>query len=77
MWTADVGVVDGRPVAVTGAHDGTVCVWDLAGRRLLGEPLTGHSGEVFAVRVTELDGRAVAITAGQDRQMRVWGLDQR
>jgi WD40 repeat protein len=73
----DVGVVDGRPVAVTGAEDGTVRVWDLQGRRLLGDPLTEHKQEVFAVRVTELGGRTVAVTAGQDCQMRVWNLGQR
>ncbi|MBN6056884.1 hypothetical protein JYK22_33465, partial [Nonomuraea sp. RK-328] len=73
----DVGVVDGGPVAVTGAEDGTVRVWDLRGRRLLGEPLTGNDREVFAVRVTELDGRTVAVTAGRDGRMRVWDLDQR
>ncbi|MCP2169820.1 WD domain-containing protein, G-beta repeat-containing protein [Goodfellowiella coeruleoviolacea] len=72
-----VGVVAGRPIAVTGSGDGTVCCWDLAGRRLLGEPFAGHDGEVFAVRITELDGRAVALTAGRDSHIRVWHLDQR
>ncbi|GAA4624856.1 hypothetical protein GCM10023196_026720 [Actinoallomurus vinaceus] len=73
----DVGVVDGRPIAVTGAKDGTVCVWDLAGRRLLGEPFTEHEREVFAVRITALGGRTVALTAGRDRRMRVWSLGGR
>ncbi|MFI0714408.1 WD40 repeat domain-containing protein [Streptomyces inhibens] len=70
----DVGVVDGLPVAVTGGEDGTVCVWDLAGRRLLGVPLTEHEKEVFAVRITHFDGRPVAVTAGRDRRMRLWDL---
>ncbi|GAB3981733.1 hypothetical protein GCM10029978_083480 [Actinoallomurus acanthiterrae] len=73
----DVGVVGGRPIAVTGAMDGTVCVWDLADRRLLGEPLTEHEREVFAVRITEISGRTVALTAGRDRRMRVWSLGER
>jgi WD40 repeat protein len=70
------GTVGGRAVAVTGAEDGTVCVWDLAERRLLGEPIIEHDEEVFAVRVTELGGRPVAISAGRDGVMRVWALAQ-
>ncbi|MFI7232890.1 hypothetical protein ACIBO5_57755 [Nonomuraea angiospora] len=47
---ADVGL---------GAHvgAGTICVWDLAERRLLGQPLQGHSSEVFGLRVADLDSR--------------------
>lgn len=71
----DVGVVDGRPIAVTGAKDGTVCLWDLEGRSLLGAPITEHEDEVFAVRMTEVSNRAVALTAGRDRRIRVWDLD--
>ncbi|WP_155334629.1 hypothetical protein [Acrocarpospora corrugata] len=33
-----VGRLDGKTVAVTGGHDGTVRVWDLAAGRQLGEP---------------------------------------
>jgi WD40 repeat protein len=70
----DVGVADGRPIAVTGAENGLVCVWDLQERRLLHGPFTEHDGEVTAVRVTDLDGRVVAITAGNDGYIHVWRL---
>ncbi|WP_141721559.1 WD40 repeat domain-containing protein [Micromonospora citrea] len=69
-----VGSAGDRPVAVTGASDGLVCLWDLRGRRLLGNPITEHEGEVRAVHLTEIDGRAIALTAGWDRRMRVWDL---
>ena len=70
----DIGVVDGKPVAVTGTENGKVCAWDLQGRRLLGKPVKAHRQEVYAVRIFELDGRSVAVTGGQDGTLRVWGL---
>ena len=73
----DVSVIGGRPVAVTGAVDGMVCLWDLQGRRLLGDPIIEHQGEVFAVHLTDIGDRAVALTAGRDRRMRVWDLGRR
>ncbi|MGP3992088.1 WD40 repeat domain-containing protein [Streptomyces sp. 3N207] len=73
----DVGLVAGRPVAVTGSEDGRVCVWSLEERRLLQGPLTPeHDGEVNAIRIAELDGRTVAITAGQDNRVCVWDLER-
>ncbi|NBE53468.1 WD40 repeat domain-containing protein [Streptomyces boluensis] len=72
----DVGVVGGRPVAVTGSEDGRVCVWSLDERRLIQGPFTpGHGGEVNAVRIADLDGRTVAVSAGQDQQVLVWDLE--
>lgn len=73
----DVGVVGGRPVAVTGSKDGQVCVWSLAERRLVHGPFDEHHGrEVVGVRVADLDGRTVAITAGQDGRVLVWDLER-
>ncbi|MFI0354517.1 WD40 repeat domain-containing protein [Actinomadura sp. 9N407] len=69
----DAGLVNGRAVAVTGAKDGTVCAWDLAGRRLLGEPFRGQD-EIFAIRMTELNGHQVVISAGRENIMRMWEL---
>ena len=64
----------GRPVAVTGSHDGTVRVSDLA----TGTPareLAGHTGRVFAVACTVLPGgQPVAVTASDDDTVRVWNL---
>jgi WD40 repeat protein len=66
------GTVHGRPFAVTGARDGTICVWDLAGRRLLGQPLRGHSSEVFGVRVADLDSRPVLISSAHRDSVHLW-----
>ncbi|MEV0407862.1 hypothetical protein [Actinoallomurus sp. NPDC050550] len=70
----DTDSVMGRPVAVTGAKNGTICVWDLAERRLLGEPFREYDSEVFGVRLTELDGRPVVIAAAHVDSVRVWEL---
>ncbi|WP_188197335.1 hypothetical protein [Nonomuraea sp. SYSU D8015] len=70
----DVGVADGRPIAVTGSENGLVCVWNLQERRLLHGPFTEHAHDVTAVRVTDLGGRVVAITAGRDGCVHVWRL---
>ncbi|MEV5888681.1 WD40 repeat domain-containing protein [Nonomuraea fuscirosea] len=79
----DAGVVDGRVVAATGGHDGTLCLWDIADRLLLAEPNTAHrcderdaSSEVCAVRFTELNAHPAVITAGRDHTVRLWGLPE-
>ena len=66
------GTVHGRPFAVTGARDGTICVWDLAERRLLGQPLQGHGSEVFGVRVADLDSRPVIISSAHCDSVHLW-----
>ncbi|MYS24661.1 hypothetical protein GA0115240_16701, partial [Streptomyces sp. DvalAA-14] len=58
------GVLDGRPVAVTGGSDGTVRMWALASGQPVGDPLTGHTRAVWAVAAVVLDGRPVAVTGG-------------
>ncbi|MFC7327912.1 hypothetical protein [Marinactinospora rubrisoli] len=68
----DAGSMPDRPVAVTGAEDGTVCVWDLARCRLLGEPFREYRSEVYGVRLTELDGRPVVIGTAHVDDVRVW-----
>ncbi|MGW1507255.1 WD40 repeat domain-containing protein [Streptomyces mirabilis] len=67
-------VLDGKPVAVTGSWDGTVCVWDLATGQPIDNPLTGHEGSVDVVACTVLDGKPVAVTGGHDGTARVWDL---
>ncbi|GAA3554431.1 hypothetical protein GCM10022419_038540 [Nonomuraea rosea] len=71
----DAGLVDGRPVAVTGTGKGRLYVWDLEKGSVLGEPLAGHDDEVSAVRLTELDGRTAVITAGRDGRLLMWSHD--
>ncbi|MGW1653813.1 hypothetical protein [Streptomyces atratus] len=62
------GVVEGRPVAVTGSKDGTVRVWDLTTGRPSGPELV-FPADVGAVAVTSDDrlvvgfGHEVAVLA--------------
>jgi WD40 repeat protein len=51
-----------------------VRVWDLTTGTPLGDPLTGHTGEVSAVAAAEVDGRPVVISGSNDRTVRVWDL---
>ncbi|MFF1502342.1 hypothetical protein ACFVZR_21270, partial [Streptomyces sp. NPDC058316] len=74
VWAVATGVVDGRPVAVTGSGDETVRVWDLTTGRPVGEPLTGHTDLVWAVATGVVDGRPVAVTGSDDETVRVWDL---
>lgn len=72
LATTEVG---GRPVVVTcGGFGGSVQMWDLADRRPLCEPITGHEGGIFAVACTQVDARPVAVTAGEDGTARVWDV---
>lgn len=68
-----VGTVAAAPVAVTGSHDGTVCVWDLRTGTAHQEPLRGHPGGVLAVAVGEVDDTPVAVT-GDLEGVQVWDL---
>lgn len=70
----DAGTVHGVPVAVTGAEDGTICVWDLAERRLLGRPFQKYDAEVFGVRLAELHGRPVVISSAKCSSVDVWEI---
>ena len=70
-----VGELHGRPVIISGGHDGTVRVRDLeTGNPVLG-PLTSHDGPVEAVTVGERHGRQVIISGGRDGTVRVRDLE--
>lgn len=71
----DTATVGGRLVAVTGAEDETVRIWDIDAGTPIGTPLVGHGSKVEAVRTTVLRGRDVAVSAGRDGTVRVWDLD--
>ena len=63
---------DGQ-LAVSGADDGTVRVWDLAAATQRGAPLTGHDGGSVRAVALSADGQ-LAISGGDDGTVRVWDL---
>ncbi|MGW0825323.1 AAA family ATPase [Streptomyces sp. NPDC002845] len=66
---------DGRLIAVTGLHDGTIRLTNLLASQPAGHPLTGHTSMADAVAAVVLpDGRPIAVTASAD-SVRVWDLD--
>ncbi|WP_406312269.1 serine/threonine protein kinase [Streptosporangium sp. NBC_01639] len=69
---------EGRQVVISsgGGDDRAVRVWDLATRKQLGRPFTGHNSGSHAA-VTELDGRPVVVSGGGDSTVRVWDLATR
>lgn len=68
-----VGVLDGRPIAVTGSMDGTARIWDLVSQRQIGEPLAVGIA-VSAIAIGELGDYTVALTGAEDGSIRVWDL---
>ncbi|MGE5072242.1 MAG: extracellular solute-binding protein, partial [Anaerolineae bacterium] len=60
---------DGRMLA-SGSAENTVMRWDVATRRLLGDPLRGHTGYVFSVAFSP-DGKTLA-SGSADGTIRLW-----
>ena len=77
-WVNTVAVgrlPDGTPVIVSGGHDGTVRVWQLADGAPTMPPLVGHTDGVFALAVGALpDDTPVIVSGGYDGAVRVWRL---
>jgi uncharacterized caspase-like protein len=80
--------LDGKPVIVTlgtnrqgDSYTTWVRVWDVAGRRMLGQPITGQRDgpvrEIYAIAVGQLDNRPVIVTGTIDGEVIVWDLATR
>ncbi|MEV0899973.1 hypothetical protein [Actinoplanes sp. NPDC049802] len=72
---AAVGRRAGADVAVTGADDHTLRLWDLASGEPMDGPLRGHTASVTAVVTGRAGDRTVAVSGSDDRTIRVWDLD--
>jgi WD40 repeat protein len=62
---------DGKTLA-SAASDGTVRLWDVAGHRPIGSPLTGHNDSVNAVTFSP-DGKTLA-SGSDDKTVRLWDV---
>ncbi|MEH0467339.1 hypothetical protein QA943_00495 [Streptomyces sp. B21-097] len=71
--SAATAVVDGRAVAVTGADDEAVMVWDLATGERIGATLPAR-GSVWAATTQMVDGRPVAVIADPSTLVQSWDL---
>ncbi|MGW4470886.1 hypothetical protein ACWENQ_14540 [Nonomuraea sp. NPDC004354] len=70
-----VGSVNGKPVIVTGGHDDLLRVWDLATRKLIGEPIPAGQGGVNHVELHHWEGKDIAVVSGGT--LRAWDLGTR
>lgn len=66
----DIGIFDGKIIAVTVENGRTIRVWDLNAGAILGD-LSGHTDNIVAVRI--LGSRV--ISASSDRTLKVWDLE--
>ncbi|MEV8418197.1 WD40 repeat domain-containing protein, partial [Streptomyces niveus] len=72
-----IGDLGDYTVALTGAQDGTVRIWDLSAGQEYGRPLTGHTNRVESIVVGAVHGRPVVLTASADGTARIWDLVSR
>ncbi|MFC9625816.1 WD40 repeat domain-containing protein [Streptomyces sp. NPDC056930] len=71
--SAATTVVDGRAVAITGADDEAVLVWDLATGKRIGAALPAR-GSVWTAATEMVDGRTVALIADPSALVQSWNL---
>jgi len=71
-WEHALAFSPDHRVLASGAHDGTIALWETATGRPLGAPLTGHSGTIFSLAFSP-DGRVLA-SGSEDRTIRLWDV---
>lgn len=57
---------------VSGSRDRTVRIWNMKTRRLIGEPLRGHSGSVLCLQFDESPDEDILITGSSDSSVIIW-----
>ncbi len=62
---------DGKTLA-SGSDDGTICRWDVATAKQIGEPLRGHGEQVSCVAFSP-DGETIA-SGSDDKSVRLWDV---
>jgi WD40 repeat protein len=69
-----LGSVDGRRVALLGASNNSLLLWDVVTNTAIGDVMTGHTAIVTLAAIGIRDGRPVAITGSNDGTARLWDL---
>ena len=66
--------LDGKKIAVTGADDGMIRLWDLATRSQFGEAIDASTERVNALAVVRWPARQAIVACGSDGRVRAWEL---
>ena len=74
VYALAMGVLEGRPVVVSGGDEGQVRVWDLVGAEPVYEPRVGHSDSVTALAVGMLETQSIIVSGSSDHTIRFWDL---
>jgi WD40 repeat protein len=65
------------PHLVTLNASGSIQVWDLSARQVVGGRLGGHTAKFNAMAVGSVEGLPVVVTGARDRHVRMWSLATR
>lgn len=57
---------------VSGSRDRTLRIWDLETQRLIGEPLTGHTGSVLCLQFDESEKEDIIVSGSSDTDVILW-----
>ena len=71
-----VGVLDGRPIAITSDASSHLTTWDLEQGQPSGPPFAQHVGAIRALALTEVSGQPVVVSV-DEMGLRVWDLHAR